>query len=204
MRGVIINTAKKVFEESNGYAGAKDLIRSGIGRNYIAAMEKDGMIKRVKRGVYLWNDNCERVVEDDYSLISKAVPRGVMCLLSALVYYGFSNYIPDEYNVAIERTYSRPVVPECLPVKLVFFSKSNYEQGITEAMIDSNKFKIYDIEKTICDCIRYRNKIGTSIVNEAVRKYLKRKDKNIEKLIHYSRVCRIEKVLDNYMEMLIL
>ena len=134
--------------------------------------------------------------------VFKIVPSGVLCLTSALAYYEFTTYNPWQYEIAIERT-KKISLPDYPPIKLVYFSSKQLELGIIEVDIDGHTIRIYDMEKTICDCVRYRNKIGIDIVKEGIKEYLKRKDKDLNKLMKYAEVCRVQKTIKEYLEVLI-
>ena len=94
-------------------------------------------------------------------------------------------------------------VPEYPPSKVFYFSKKRYESGIITKKIEGNDIYIYAIEKTICDIIRYRYKIGLDIANETVKNYLQKSSKNIMKVIKYSRYLRIYEPMANYFRILL-
>ncbi len=135
--------------------------------------------------------------------MSKIVPNGVICLLSALSYYDISSYNPWEYYIAIHRDNHKPKIPEYPPISIFYFADKQYNTGIEEIMIKGNKIKIYDLEKTICDCIRYRNKIGVDIVKEALNEYIKKRGSNINKLLNYARDTGVHSIIKNYLEVLL-
>jgi predicted transcriptional regulator of viral defense system len=185
---------------NRGYISTKDVVGNGINRFYINQLEKLGFISKVKNGLYKWE---EYDFQYNYELVDvfKIVPKGVLCLTSALAYHDLITYNPWQYEVAIERT-KKIALPDYPPIKLVYFSSKQLEIGITETDIDGHHVRIYDPEKTICDCVRYRNKIGIDIVKEGINEYLKRKEKDFNKLMKYAEVCRIQKILKEYLEML--
>jgi predicted transcriptional regulator of viral defense system len=86
---------------------------------------------------------------------------------------------------------------------VLYFAEKQYRTGIKEINIQGNIVKIYDLEKTICDCIRYRNKIGIDIVKEALNEYIKKKEKNINKLIEYAKITGIYSITKKYFEVLL-
>lgn len=119
-----------------------------------------------------------------------------------MAYYDLTTYNLWQYEIAIERT-KKVTIPDYPPIKLVCFSNKQLELGIVEADIDGHQVRIYDKEKTICDCVGYRNKIGIDLVKEGINEYLKRKDKDLNKLMKYAEVCRVQKVLKEYLEVLV-
>jgi hypothetical protein len=95
------------------------------------------------------------------------------------------------------------LLPDYPPIKLYYWNKRFYETGIIETTYNEEQIKIYDIEKSVCDVIRYRNKVGTDITSEVLRNYLKRKDRNLDKLMKYAENMRIATVLNQYLTMML-
>jgi len=160
------------------------------------------MINKIKRGLYQWQDNNFRP-EDELIQVSKIVPNGVFCLLSCLSYYEITTVEAHEYYIAIERTQHKPRVPDYPPIKFFYFSKKTYEIGVNKVNIKGNEVKMYDLEKTICDCVRYRNKIGQDVVKEALNDYANKKEKDIDKLLEYAKITGIPNLMNKYLEVLV-
>lgn len=196
------NQIKKVFMKNNGYARTQDIIEAGIHTSYLYQLLEEGVISKIKRGLYHWKDYNNSSNEELVS-VSKIVPKGVFCLHSALSYYDITTITPSQYHVAIFRNDRKPVLPDFPLINIYYFSKEQYEVGIQEINMDKHKIKIYDIEKTICDCLRYRNEIGMDVVKEALNKYVKRQDKNIDKLLRYADKIGIYNLLTKYLEVLL-
>ena len=192
-------TILNIIKKNKGYITSKELKILGINRFYISDLVKDGVIERVKRGLY---KDIEFIPENELSLVSRIVPEGVVCLASAIEYYGLITNIPFEYHIALPRN-KQIVLPDYPPIKLYYFSDKNYLQGIIESNIEGSIVKIYDLEKTICDITKYRNKIGKNIFNEVLKEYLKRKDKNLNRLLDYAKKMNSFKILKESLELLI-
>ena len=192
---------KEIFMKNKGYTMTKEISEHGINRYYLSELEKKGVITRIKTGLYKWSE-----YDFDYNFelveVFKIVPQGILCLKSALAYHELTTYNPWQYEVAIERN-CNIIVPEYPPIKLIYFSKELYDLGATEVYIEGHKVRVYDKEKTICDCVRYRNKIGADMVKESLHEYLKRKDKNLNKLMVYAEKCRVRKLVKEYLEVLV-
>lgn len=195
---------KNIFEKNKGYARTKDIIEADIHTYYLYKLEEENVISKIKWGLYHWND-----FEVDYQKelveVSKIVPKGVVCLLSALSYYELTTYNPWEYYIAIHRDDHKPKLPEYPPIKIFYFSEKQFNTGIEEINIEGNnvKIKIYALEKTICDCIRYRNKIGVDIVKEAINEYVKKNERNIDKLLNYAEITGAYNHVKKYLEVLL-
>jgi predicted transcriptional regulator of viral defense system len=192
---------KIVFYKNNGYARTKDIVKANIHKKYLKDLLDEGSIYKLKRGLYRWNE-----LEFDYSNeiidVTKIVPDGVICLTSALSYYDLTTYTPLEYQIAIYRK-SKIVLPEYPPIRLYYFSNNYYQNGINELNIDGNLLRIYDVEKTICDCFRYSNEIAKDILLEGIKEYMKREDKNINKLMKYAQNTSAEDLITKYVEALL-
>ena len=90
-----------------------------------------------------------------------------------------------------------PVFP---PITLYYWQRKYQEMGVVEQEVDGYKVQMYDIEKSVCDAIKYRNKIGNETASEILKNYLKRKNRNLSLLLEYAKKMRIEKILRTYME----
>lgn len=197
-----MNFKENILEKinnNNGYISTKELKAMNINRFYLSALEKEGQIERIKRGLYRKTDY---IVENEFFEISKIIPNGVICLESAAEYHGLITTIPYEYNIAIQRD-NKIILPDYPPIKIIYFSKFNYELGITFLKKEDSIIKIYDLEKTVCDITRYRNKIGKNIYTEVLKEYLKNKDKNINKLLEYGKITRVYNILKESLEVLL-
>jgi len=177
------------FSANHGFLSTR-AIRSRNKWRELRKLQGDNTIVKVKRGLYRLNDvECDQKVE-----VAKIIPDGVFCLFTAWHYYNLSVYNPFEFYVAIRKK-QKLILPSYPPVKLYYWIDRYYLLGITEIIIDNQVVKIYDLEKSVCDAVRFRNKVGIDITSEILKNYLKRKDKNLSILWQYSRQLRIEKVM---------
>lgn len=191
----------KIFEAHNGYARTKDILAEGVHTRDIKVIMDRGIIVKVKNGLYKL---AKSLVVSNQSFIEVALsaPEGVICLLSALSYYELTTFNPQVISMAIYRKSWRPKI-EYPPVEFYYFSKRQFEAGIDEIRIKGHKIRIYSPEKTICDCFRYRNKLGLDVAKEGLSEYLKRKDRNLEKLLEYAEVCRVKPLLQTWLNALV-
>jgi predicted transcriptional regulator of viral defense system len=202
MNDQILIVAEHVLEKQNGFARTKDFLNAGISPYHVKKLESTGEIVRVKQGVYRHSNRMNEPL-DEIIEVSKLVPKGVICLLSALSYYELTTYNPWEYQVAIHRGGKKPKLPDYPPIKIIYLADAQFKIGMDEVHIDGSAVKIYDREKTICDIVRYREKIGIDLMKEGLRNYLKSPEKNITKLVSYADKLRIRTVLQKYLEVLI-
>jgi predicted transcriptional regulator of viral defense system len=135
----------------------------------------------------------------DLITVSLRFPKAVVCLISALSYHGMTTQIPHEVSVAVPREARMPSL-DYPPVHAYKFSTEAFESGIEKLQIDGVTVRIYSVEKTLADCFKYRNKLGMDVVLEALKLYRGQKKFNMDKLLKYARVCRVEKVMKPYLE----
>lgn len=155
---------------------------------------KDGELIKVRNGVYATMENLAAGMID----IDAIVPGGILCLYSAWHYYGMSTQIPDAYYIAIDR--KRKVrLPEIIDINLVYQSDSLLDIGKTTANIEGIDVAIYDRERSLCDAIKYRNKIGIDVMAEILNSYLDDKNRNLSRLSDYAKRLRVFNLLSNYL-----
>jgi predicted transcriptional regulator of viral defense system len=185
----------KIFKQNKGYLSSSELTGRTM-RYQLQKMIDDGSVSKLKRGVYCLNEELSKRQMIDTERI---IPQSVLCLFSAWSHYNLSLSIPNSYYLAIEK--SRKVsIPEFPLINIVYLKKEYFELGIIEKEIEDIKVKIYDIEKSVCDAVKYRNKIGMEITSEVIRNYLANKKRNINKLVEYAKKMRIYNTLKMYIE----
>ena len=131
------------------------------------------------------------------------VPDGVVCLLSAAVYYNLSTYRPDAIDVAIPRKAKVSTLPDWPEVNLYYYTDERFELGTTIIEEGTNRFRIYDIEKTVVDIVFYREKVGIEETKEILISYLRRKDRNINRLVRYAEMMKCGDTMKKYLEVLV-
>jgi len=192
----IYQRIRKIFKRNNGYAYTRDITQAGIHNVYLNALLYEGEIERIKRGLYRWVDMGE---SNNSTLVdvTLAIPKGVICLQSALSYYNLTTYNPWEVSVAIHRKH-RVTLPEYPPVRLYYFTSKVFAAGIEEVQLGRHRIYIYSKEKTVCDCIRYRRQLGKDIIKEMMVEYLKSSNRNLELLMKYAEICGVTSEVENY------
>ncbi len=187
-------TDKKIFH-------TRDLNNLGLTYYKINKMILEGKLRRLNKSYY---ENNEFIGEDsDFYYVTAYTPTGVICLLSAAVYYGLTNYRPDSIDVAIPKKKNITTLPHWPTLNLYYFDDERYKIGITSIKNGRNEFKIYNIEKTVVDIVHYRNKIGREETKEILTNYLQKRDRNVNQLIRYSEALKCHDILKSYLEVLI-
>ncbi len=156
------------------------------------------MLLRESRGLYRLAD-AELGSNTDLVQVALRIPKGVICLISALSFHELTTQIPHQVYVALPIDAEKPRL-EYPSLRIFWLSQKVYSAGIENRELDGIPVKIYGIEKTIADCFKFRNKIGSDVALEALRDYRKSEDFNIETLLHYARIDRVERVIKPYLE----
>ncbi|STX29967.1 Uncharacterised protein [Legionella beliardensis] len=190
-----------VFRQYGGQLRMSDALKNGITRYMLYSLRDKGKIEQISRGVYRLT-NLPPLSNQDLATVSLRFPNAVICLTSALSYHDLTTQIPHFISIAVPRGAYLPNL-SYPPIQNHRFSKSAYHAGIEEHNIDEVVVKIYSAEKTIADCFKYRNKIGMDIVLEALKFYRARKQFNLQALLKYAELCRVEKVMAPYLETII-
>lgn len=141
--------------------------------------------------------------ESDFYYAYAYVPNGVVCLLSAAVYYNLCNYRPDAIDVAIPRKAKVSTLPTWPEINVYYFTDERFGVGIETIEDGNNRFRIYDIEKTVVDIVFYRERIGIEETKEVLTTYLRRKDRNLNRLIRYAEMLKCGNIMKKYLEVLI-
>jgi predicted transcriptional regulator of viral defense system len=130
------------------------------------------------------------------------VPRGVICLISALDFHEIGTQLPHEVWVAIDRKAARPRVRQP-KTRIFFFSGKALTEGVDEHDVEGVRVKIYNPAKTVADCFKYRNKVGLDVALEALRETLRFRKCSVDELWTYAKVCRVTKTMRPYMEAMV-
>jgi len=189
---------ENIFSKHGGQLRMSEAIGYGISRYTLYKMRDNGVIEQVTRGIYRLAD-LPPIGNPDLVTVGLRFPSAVICLISALSYHGITTQIPHEISVAVPRSARMPSL-NTPPVRAYKFSDKAYKEGIEKHQIDGVSVQIYSPEKTLADCFKYRNKLGMDIVLEALKLYKSQKKFNLDKLLKYARVCRVEKVMRPYLE----
>jgi predicted transcriptional regulator of viral defense system len=191
------------FYDHGGYARMRDLKAAAIQTRDITRLVRQNKIEKIKPGLYRLVDLPEvDGIPISFFDICHAIPKGIICLVSALEYYDLTTFNPSEIYVAIPHAEKKPKI-EYPPAKIYFFRNRFYQAGIQEIRKNLGVIRIYNPEKTICDMFRYRNKLGEDIALEGLKNYLGRKDANINKLQEYAEMSQVKTVLFPYIKVLI-
>ncbi len=192
--------ALKIIEEYHGLIRTSQAIALGIHPRALYALRDSGELMQLTRGVYCL-PHYEFSGSMDLEVVAVRIPKAVVCLVSALAFHEMTTHIPHTVSIAIPKSMKNPIL-EFPPIEVYHFSKNPYETGIEYHEKKHVTIAVYDREKTIIDCFKFRNTIGLDIAIEALKTYRQQQRPDFIKLIEYARICRVEKVMTPYLEML--
>ena len=179
---------------------SKDLNGLGIPRNYLPRLVRRGLLQRVGWGLY---SSANSRVTEHLSLLEAThkVPKGIICLLSALSFHGFTTQSPSEVWMAIDVKAWAPTISSAR-IRIVRFSGEALHFGRREYAVKGGKLNVYTPAKTVADCFKFRHKIGTDVAIEALKECYRLKKASVDDLWAAATVCRVANIMRPYMESL--
>ena len=183
-----------------GLVRPKDLNQHGIPVIYLRRLLHRGELVQPARGVYAVAGH-EPTLHHSLAMVSKRIPRGVVCLLSALAYHEIGTQLPSVVWLAIDQR-SRPLVTTDLPAKIVRFGAQSLVEGVEEHSVEGVTTRITNPAKTVADCFKFRNKVGLDIALEALRDAWRKRKVTMVELDRFAATNRVTNVMRPYLEML--
>ena len=193
--------ARRAFRNSGGILRTGEALKQGIHPRTLYAMRDAGLLERLDRGLYRLTD-LPPLSDPDLVTVANKIPKGVICLISALHFHDITTQIPHAIHVAVSRGTEPPRL-DYPPTRLYWFSNKAFTAGVEVHQIDRTPVRVYSAEKTLADCFKYRNKIGMDTVLEALTLYRDQHKPKPRELIEYAKVCRVEKIMRPYLETLL-
>ena len=191
-----IEILKNYIENNNGIILASDLKKLNVHKQYLKLLCDEGYVERKEKGVYVKKGKNV----NDFFLIQQRYKTGIFSHNTALYFYHLTDRTPLKYDM----TFKNNIRVNDEIIEPHYIKQDKYELGITKLELqDKTIIKLYDLERTIIDILRDRNKIDLQIFNTAMKEYMKRKDKNLIKLSKYAKEFKMEKILKKYMEVLL-
>lgn len=183
---------KSIFDKYGGMMRTTQLAEEKIFYPQREKLIADGYVEKIRRGYYQW------INPDDFSEVGTVIrlfPDAILCMDTALRYYGYSDRTPGDWHLAVSKDSGKSRFKIDYPfVKPYYVEPAVLELGLTTGTMDGHAIRIYDKERLICDCLRYRNKMDKEIFNKAIQKYIADPEKSIPKLIEYAGPLRVKKL----------
>lgn len=189
------------FKKRGGLVSYAEIVKAGFNKALLKACLNSNFISKIDRGLYRLSGG-ESFSNPDLVAISIKAPKGVVCLLSALAFHEATTEIPQSVAIAIPRgTHANKI--KYPPVKFYRFASKSWKAGIEEHAVKGYKIKVYNLAKTIADCFKFRNKIGTDIARDALKTAVTEKNIKPKEIMHYAKICRVDKILKPILETLL-
>ena len=197
----IREVARTVVESRGGIAKSADFVAAGIRAVDVVNLCNAGYLDRVRHGYYQMAEQHETAEEQ---MLATLIPQGIVCVESALFHYGYSDFAPRKWSIAVPRSVSRAKLDvDALPVQTYFVQQDLYELGKTTGDFDGVTLPVYDRERTICDCFKYRSRLDNELFSKALNAYANDPKKNLSNLSVYAKKLRVYKKVIELMEVLL-
>lgn len=195
----MVSTA--ILPEDQKIFSMQELKEKGFSQYKVSKLVREGKLIKLNKSYY---ENADyRGEESDFYYTEAYAPKGVICLLSAAVYYHLTTFIPDAVDVAIPRKAKVSAMPDWPQMSVHHYTDDRHELGVITVKEGGNEFQIYDMEKTVVDIVFYREKVGIEETKEILVTYLQRKDRNLNRLLKYAELMKCDKAMRQYLEVLV-
>lgn len=194
-----IQEIKNISQKNGGIIDTRSAEMNGISRSMLSKLCKNNSIQRIAYGQYILPNE----IGDELLSISMRSQNIVFSHETALFLHGISDRTPFEHTITVPADKRPPTTVKGM-CKVYYIKPDLFDLGVTLLKTPSgNAVKGYDLERTICDCVRSRNRIGSETFLFALKQYSKRPDKNLNKLNLYANSMGVSNVLHNYLEVLL-
>ena len=197
----IKTVTKQVLIEKGGVAKSADFVAAGIRTVDVVNLCNAGYLDRIRHGYY---QLAEADTTSEEQLLATLIPKGIVCVESALFHYGYSDFAPRKWSIAVPRSMSRTKLDvDALVLRPYFVGPEIYELGKVTDDFEGVSLPVYDRERTICDCFKYRSRLDNEIFNKALNAYANDTQKNLQNLSLYAKKLRVYKKVTELMEVLL-
>jgi predicted transcriptional regulator of viral defense system len=178
-----------------------EALKLGIHPRTLYELRDANRIVQLGRGLYRLADAAETEHHDLVTVVAR-VPDGVICLISALSFHGITTEVPHEVYLAIRHGKERPRL-DYPPLRVFRFSDETLSAGVEKHKLEGVVVRLFNPAKTVADCFKFRHKIGVDVAVEALKLSLARGKARPAQILHYARLCRVERVIRPYLEALV-
>ncbi len=193
-----VQNAIALFRRHGGTLRTSESLALGIHPRTLYSMRDSGLLVRLSRGLYRLAD-LPPLSNPDLVIVALKIPQAVVCLVSALAFHELTTQIPHAVDIAVHSQAERPRLDHP-PLRIFWFSGPAWSEGVETYTIDETPVRIYGPAKSVADAFKYRRKVGLDVALEALKLYRQRHDFDADELLHYARVCRVERVMRPYLE----
>jgi len=192
------NKAIRIIQQQGGTLRTRDALALGIHPRVLYALRDTGLLQKLSRGLYRLAE-LSPLENLDLVTVARQVRRGVICLISALTFHELTTQVPHVVDVALRQGDERPRL-DYPPLRVYWFSETSWSAGVETHRLDETEVRIYSPAKSVADSFKFRHKIGLDVALEALRTYRQCPGFDINALLRYARICRVEKVMRPYLE----
>lgn len=193
--------AIKIFRQHNGVLRTSQALSLGIHPRTLYAMRDSGLLERLSRGLYRLAE-MPPLSNPDLTTVALMIPDGVICLISALAFHELTTEIPRSVDVAVQKGSRRPRL-EYPPLHIFWFSGPAWSEGVETHTIDEISIEIYSPAKSVADIFKFRHKLGLDVALESIKQYRQADYFDVNELLHYAEICRVDEVIKPYLEALL-
>lgn len=192
---------RRLCRRQGGAVRTSQLLQAGVHPRDVYALRDAGFLESLARGLYRLAE-LPPLSHPDLVTVALKAPEGVVCLVSALAFHELTTQIPHEVSIALPRGAEPPRL-QFPPIRVFWFSRPAMAEGVELHELDGATVRIFGPEKTLADCFKYRNKLGLEIALEALKLYRSRRRMNVDLLLKYAALCRVQRVMRPYIEALL-
>ena len=192
---------KQVISDMGGIAKTADFAAAGLHNYDISEFCKNGYIRRIKHGYYCLADD-KNISEEQ--ILAALLPEGIVCVESSLFYYGYSDFTPRKWTIAVPRTIAKSKLRlDAVPIRPYYIQNENFDLGVTTGDFSGVRLKVYDKERTICDCFKYKTGLDSEMFVKAINAYATDNNKNLSNLSTYAKKMKVYKKVFDTMEVIL-
>lgn len=178
-----------------------EALAAGIQPRTLYAMRDSGLVERLSWGVYHLTSH-PLAAKPDVAVVLRRVPRGVLCLVSALDFHEVGTQIPVEVHIALPRDVRPPRI-DYPRVRVVHMSPASLGAGVEEHVSEGIRLRVFGVAKTVADCFKYRSMVGLDVAVEALREVVRERRVTPGEIMEFARVDRVQNVIRPYLEALL-
>lgn len=190
-----------IIQQQGGVLRTREALALGIHPRVLYALRNAGLLQPLARGLYRLSE-LSPLENPDLVTVARQVRRGVICLISALAYHELVTQVPHVIDIALCQGDERPRL-DYPPLRVYWFSETSWSAGTETYRLDDTDVHIYSPAKSVADSWKFRQKIGTDVALEALRTYRSHPGFDINALLRYARICRVERIMRPYLEALL-
>ena len=183
------------FKLHGGVLKTSELKKMGLTSRQIKRMVQEGTISKIKYGYY----ELTEYIPNDLVIVARLFPDSVIFLESALFYYGYIDRVPQEIQIAVDRSSKTTKYDIEYPMVKPFYMEPRFlEVGVEAIEIDGVKIRIFNRDRTMCDVLRFEKKMDYEVFSSAIESYIKDPNKVVRNLFEFAEILNIRNKVQTY------